>query len=139
MDGSSSHWKLPIQSDKLHNRGIHLVFNVDLLDINNGRLRKHVQIFFYKSEEQLMKLFQMAGKDTARIKSIVKDVVETCNICRRYKKTPPRPKVAMPKANTVKEVVSLYLKERRDLKKQILYIKAIKAFDKWWVREPCNT
>ena len=84
MDGSSSHWKLPIQSDKLHNRGIHLVFNVDLLDINNGRLRKHVQIFFYKSEEQLMKLFQMAGKDTARIKSIVKDVVETHTPRKQY-------------------------------------------------------
>ena len=60
----------------------------------------------------------------------------------------------MPKANTVKEVVFLDLKERRDLKKQILYMcdefsgfmvaevlnnklseLVIKAFDKRWVGE----
>lgn len=64
----------------------------------------------------------MAGKDTLRVRDTVKNVVETCNIYRRFKKTPPCPKVAMPKANTTNEVVSLDLKERRDCKKEILYM-----------------
>ena len=40
----------------------------------------------------------------------------------RFQKTPPRPKVALPKASTTNEVVSVDLKERRDLKKYILYM-----------------
>ena len=76
------------------------------------------------------------------------------HICRRFKKTPPRPKVAMPKANSTNEVVSVDLKERRDFKKEILYMcdefsgflvaevidnklpeSVMKAFNKRWVRQ----
>ena len=155
---SSSHWTLPVQSNTLHKQAKNLVFNVNLLDMNESKLRKHVKKVHknlsHKTEEQLVKLFQMAGKDTTKVRNIIKHVVETCNICRRFKKTPPRPKVAMPKAFTINEVVSVDLKERRDLKKQILYMcdefsgymvaevlnnklpeTVIKAFDKRWVRE----
>ena len=155
---SSSHWTLPVQNSTLHKQAKNLVFNVNLLDMNESKLRKHVKKVHknlsHKTEEQLVKLFQMAGKDTTKVRNIIKHVVETCNICRRFKKTPPRPKVAMPKAFTINEVVSVDLKERRDLKKQILYMcdefsgymvaevlnnklpeTVIKAFDKRWVRE----
>ena len=154
----SSHWTLPTQSNNLHKQAKNLVFNVNLLAMDEKQLRKHVKKVHknlsHKTEEQLVKLFQMAGKDTAKVKSTIKHVVDTCNICRRYKKTPPRPKVAMPEALTINEVVSLDLKERRDKKKQILYMcdefsgymvaevinnklpeTVIKAFDKRWVRE----
>ena len=96
----------------------------------------------------------MADKDTTKVRATIKDVVETCKICKRFKKTPPRPRVAMPKANTTNEVVSVDLKEKRDFKKQILYIcdefsgymvaevianklpeTVIKAFNKKWVRD----
>ena len=63
----------------------------------------------------------MAGKNDSRTKNVIKDVVDSCTICRKFKKTPPRPRVAMPKATTNNEVVSLDLKERRDFGKQILY------------------
>ena len=158
MNDSSSHWMLPIQSDTLHTQGKHLVLNVNWLKMKDNQLRIHVQKVHknlsHKSEEQLMKLFQMAGELTTRVRKTIKHVVETCQICRRFKKTPPRPRVAMPKANTVNEVVSMDLKERRDFKKQILYIcdefsgymvaevinnklpeTVIKAFNKRWVRE----
>ena len=58
-----------------------------------------------KREEQLLKLFQMAEKATTKVRKTIKDFVTTCDICRRFKKTPPRPGVAMPKANTINEVV----------------------------------
>ena len=79
--------------------------------MNKSQLRKHVKKVHknlsHKTEEQLLKLFQMAGKDTAEVKDTIKHVVDTCNVCRRLNKTPPRPKVAMPKAFTVNEVVSV--------------------------------
>ena len=89
MDACSSHWTLPIQSDTLHKRGKYLVFSVNLLDMNNSQLRKHVKKVHknlcHKTEEQLLKLFHMAGKDTTRVRNTVKSVVETCIICRRFK------------------------------------------------------
>ena len=158
INQNSSHWTLPIQSSNLHKQANNLVFSVNLFEMDEQQLRKHVKKVHknlaHKTEEQLLKLFQMAGKDTAEVKKSIKHVVDTCNICRRFKKTPPRPKVAMPKAFTINEVVSVDLKERRDLGKQILYMcdefsgymvaevlnnkqpeTVIKAFDKRWVRE----
>ena len=63
----------------------------------------------------------MAGKLDKRVKQMIENVVEECKICRQFKKTPPRPKVALPKAVSTNEVVSLDLKERRDVSKYILY------------------
>ena len=96
----------------------------------------------------------MAGKLDKRTRSVIKEVVETCQICRKFKKTPPRPKVAMSKASTVNQVVSLDLKEVRKEKKHILYCidkfsgyiiaevinnkepeTIFKAFDKRWVEQ----
>ena len=158
INPKSSHWKLPIQKGTLHSQAKNLVFHVNLLEMNDNRLRKHVKKVHknlsHRTEEQLVKLFQMAGKDSTRVRKTIEDVVTTCDICRRFKKTPPRPQVAMPKANTINEVVSVDLKERRDLKKEMLYMcdefsgymvaevinsklpeTVIKAFNKRWVRE----
>jgi transposase InsO family protein len=58
-------------------------------------------------------------------KKLVLDMLGKCEICKRYKKTPPRPKVGLPKARDVNDVVSLDLKIfKKDGKKEIgiLYI-----------------
>ena len=153
-----NHWTLPIQEESLHVRARNLVFHVNLDDLCDRKLRKHIvkvhKNLAHKSEEQLVKLFKMAEKDTKGIRKVIKDVVDTCTICKRFKKTPARPKVAMPKAFSTNEVVSLDLKERRDFKKEILYMcdefsgflvaevidnknpeTVMKAFNKRWVRQ----
>ena len=158
ISGKESHWTLPIQQESLHARAKNLVFHVDIESLSDLKLRKHIvkvhKNLAHKSEEQLVKLFKMAGKDSKNIKKVIKDVVDTCSICKRFKKTPPRPRVAMPKALSTNEVVSLDLKERRDYKKEILYMcdefsgflvaevihnknpeTVMKAFNKRWVRE----
>ena len=96
----------------------------------------------------------MAGKLDKRTTKIIEDVVDNCDICKRFKKTPPRPKVAMPKATSTNEVISINLKEKRSHGKHILYIcdefcgyisaqvvnnknpeSIFEAFHKKWVRE----
>ena len=69
----------------------------------------------------MIRLFQMANKASTEVIKTIKEVVETCDICRKFKKTPPRPKVAMPKASTTNEVVSMDLKEKRQQGKHIWY------------------
>ena len=75
----------------------------------------------HKSEGQTIKLFQLAGKLNKRTRNTIKNVIENCQLCRQFKKTPPRPRVGMPEAVTVNQVVSLDLKEIRSEKKHILY------------------
>ena len=122
------------------------------------KLKNHIKKIHrnlcHKSEEQLTKLFQLAKKDTPTIKRCIKEVCEQCNVCKRFKKTPPRPRVALVKAYTTNKMVSLDLKEVRKHGKEILYMidefsmyiqaevipnkkpeTIMKAFNKRWVRE----
>ena len=69
----------------------------------------------------MVKLFLTAGRLDKNTRSVIKEVVDTCQICRKLRKTPQRPKVAMSKASTINQVVSLDLKEVRKEKKHILY------------------
>ena len=90
----TTHWTLPIQRKTLHRQARTLVYNVNLDGMMEHQLRKHIKKIHknlsHKSEEQLLKLFRMAGKDTSEVKATIKNVVETCNICNRFRKTPPR-------------------------------------------------
>ena len=155
----SNHWKLPIQNGRtLHKQAHRLVLSVELCDLNDRDLRKHIlkthKNLAHKSEGHMTRLFRMAGKASTRTRKIIKDVCDKCNICNFFRKTRPRPTVAMAKANTPNEVVSLDLKEMREHKCHILYcvdkfsgyIKAaviknkepetvLKALTRIWVRE----
>ena len=157
-EGQNNHWTLPIQAETFSSQAKYLVFKVDLEGMNAVKLRKHIvrihKNLAHKSDDQLLKLFRLAGKDSPEVKKVIKSVVQTCNICNRFKKTPARPRIALPKAYTTNEVVSLDLKEMRDYKKQILYMcdefsgfmaaeviknkepeTIIKALSKRWIRE----
>ena len=93
--------------------------------MDNRNLWKHIQKVHknlcHKSEAQMMKLFQMAGRLSKRTRETILNLLENCQICRQFKKTPPRPRVRMPKAVKTNQVVSLDLKEVRSEKKHILY------------------
>ena len=155
----SGHWKLKIQGKKTWvQEAENLVMYVDIKSLEDYKLRKHIQRVHknlcHRSEGQMLKLFLLAGKLDSRTRTTIKDVVQTCNICNMFKKTPPRPRVAMPKAETTNEVVSMDLKERRQEGKHILYIMdefsswmaakvikdkkpetIMKYFDKKWIQE----
>ena len=55
----------------------------------------------------MIKLFQLAGRLNKRTKDTIQNVIQNCQVCRQFKKTPPRPKVGMSKAVTTNQVVSL--------------------------------
>ena len=96
----------------------------------------------------------MAGNLNTRVRKTIIDVVNCCSVCKRFKKTPPRPSVVISKATTNNEVISVDLKEKREYGKYILYIcdefsgyvagvvipnklpdTIIEAFHRRWVRE----
>ena len=122
----TNHWKLKLQQKSLHEEATNLVLNVKIEDMGRNDLKKHVikvhRNLGHKSKKQLLLLFKMADQDGSRTKEIVDKVTEECEICRKYKKTPPRPKIAMAKATTANEVISLDLKEFNSEGKYVLYM-----------------
>ena len=46
---------------------------------------------------------------------------DNCEVCKRFKKSPNRPKVGLPTSSDFNEVVALDLKERNNNKEYILY------------------
>ena len=93
IKNSKSHWKLPIQNKKTITKEAEtLVFSVDLNNLSNSEMRKHItkthKNLAHKSQEQMTTLFRLAGKADTRTKQIIKDVVDTCTLCKQFKKTP---------------------------------------------------
>ena len=54
-------------------------------------------------------LFQPAGRMKGK-KRLVMEFLDQCEVCRKYRRTPSRPKVGLPKSKDVNEVVSIDLK-----------------------------
>ena len=54
-------------------------------------------------------IFLPAGKLKGK-KKLVMDFLDHCDTCKKFRKTPPRPKVGMPKAKDINDVVSIDLK-----------------------------
>ena len=141
MRSKGNHWTLPIKKNRsLSKQATQLVLNVEMEEMDSSKLRKHIQRIhknlYHRSEKQMIKLFLMAGKLGTRTRKLIKEIVENCQICRRFKKTPPRPKVAMAKAATINQVVALDLKEVRKEKKHILY--CVDEFSGYIVAEVIN-
>ena len=67
--------------------------------------------FAHPTSDKLIKLISSAGlgNDLSLIKAI-KEVSQSCDVCKIYKKPSPRPAVGMPLANDFNEVVALDLK-----------------------------
>ena len=97
-------------------QNVRLVLNVEPCEYSDRDMRKHIvrthKNLAHKSEGHMTRLFQMAGKADKRTRQIIKQVCDSCTICNQFRKTRPQPKVALAKANTSNEVVSLDLKEK---------------------------
>ena len=63
--------------------------------------------FAHRSAQKLWEnLFKPAGKMKGK-KKLIMEFLDKCQVCKRYKRTPSRPKVGLPKAGDVNEVVPI--------------------------------
>lgn len=97
----------------------------ELTETEKKEVLKLHRYFAHRSGRKLWEnLFQPAGKLKGK-KNLVMAFLDQCDVCRKYRRTPSRPKVGLPKAKDVNEVVSLDLKIlKKSGKKEIgiLYI-----------------
>ena len=88
INPNSSHWTLPIQSNSRHKQAKNMLFNVNLLDMTEGQLRKHVkkvqQNFFLRNSSQTIRngrkryywSLETSAEDSRKPLSV--DLKETC-------------------------------------------------------------
>ena len=82
----------------------------ELTKMEKEEVLKLHRYFAHRNGRKLWEnLFQPAGRMKGK-KKLVLQFLEHCEVCKKYKRTPPRPKVGLPKAKDVNEVVSIDLK-----------------------------
>ena len=94
----------------LHNLMGHSNFITMILDEDEKEDVSKVHRYFgHRSGRKVWELFSKAGKLKGK-KQAVLEMLEKCKTCRALKKSPPRPKIGMPIANSFNEVVAMDLK-----------------------------
>lgn len=104
---STGHFKIPLwQEDEEVN-----VCVTDMSEIEQRKtlLKLHRQ-FRHHSAKATEDILRNAGILNEDVKRINKEVVDACDICKRYKKTPARPVVSLPMAKQFNDVVAMDLK-----------------------------
>ena len=72
--------------------------------------RKLHQQFAHPPAERLIRLIKKSDYDNKELNEKIKDISANCTICMKYKKTPPRPVVAMPMATRFNQTIAMDLK-----------------------------
>ena len=90
-------------------------------------LKKIHRVFGHPTTEKVSKLMKDAGEDDPVIIKILKKIHEHCSVCRKHRKNPSKPKVGLPKAREVNEIVCIDLKPvatliNKEDRRQVVYM-----------------
>ena len=90
-----------------------LLADNDERELSEGEEKEILKLHRYFAHRNGRKLWENLLQPSGRFKGkkkLVLEFLENCEVCRKHKKTPPRPKVGLPKAKDVNDVVSIDLK-----------------------------
>ena len=73
-------------------------------------LKKIHRVFGHPTTEKIAKLIKDAGEDDPVVIKILRKIHDRCSVCRKHQKNPSKPKVGLPKAREVNEIVCIDLK-----------------------------
>lgn len=109
----SGHYCVPI--DRTEEIPVENVCAVKLQELSSKELHKtlvklHRQ-FAHPTEQKLIALLKDAGVWDDKYQDVMNEICESCQICKMYSRTPPRPVVAMPLASKFNEKVAMDLKK----------------------------
>ena len=82
----------------------------ELLETEKKDILKLHKYFAHRNGKKLWdNIFQPAGRLSGK-KKLILDFLDRCEVCRKYRRKPSRPKVGLPKSRDVNDVVSIDLK-----------------------------
>ena len=65
----------------------------------------------HKSENNMLHAYRNAGKLNDGVRKSVKKVIESCNVCKKYKRSQGKPKVTLTKVTDFNQFVTMDLKQ----------------------------
>lgn len=86
------------------------MFSYDASDTKKVALKLHRQ-FGHPSCERLIQMIRNSGVKDSNLEDKISAITEECDICRKFKKVPPRPVVSTPMAATFNETITMDLKK----------------------------
>ena len=100
-----------------------LVLDDDLSESEKEKqlLKLHIQ-FGHATAQKLIKLLQNSGSCSPNISKLLVNVIANCDVCRKLKRTPPKPAVGLPLATEFNETVAVDLHELEKSKTWYLHI-----------------
>ena len=123
INTSSGHYAIPITPNSTiinslsENRNSGTVPDkVILMSRKRNLTRKEIALklhrqFGHPTAEKLIKLINLSDyKDDLELKRTIKEITENCDVCKRFKRPPPRPIVALPHSSEFNEVVAIDIK-----------------------------
>lgn len=105
---SSGHYCIPIG---FSDEEVSLVSfeTLDKQELKSKVCKLHRQ-FAHPSEDKFKKLLKDAGCTNTNLSVVIEDIYKTCEICKAFAPTPPRPVVCMPLAQEFNQCVAMDLK-----------------------------
>ena len=85
----------------------------DVRELTEEEKKEVLKLHKYFAHRNARKLWENLLQPSGRLKGkkkLIMDFLDKCEVCRRYRRTPSRPKVGLPKAGDINEVVSIDLK-----------------------------
>ena len=117
---AKGHLALPIKEDEALEDEIFLLAECDRAE-KEKKIRKIHQVLAHPLPEILKKFFRNSSDNDKEILSLIDKVHDKCNVCKRFRKSPSRPKVGLPVSSDFNECVAIDLKIRKNNKEYILY------------------
>ena len=110
---TSGHYCIPI--DRMEEIPVEEVFSVKLEEMDSkDRYKTLVKLhrqFAHPPLKKLKSLLQNAGLWRNEYADLLEEINKSCDLCKRYAKTPPRPVVGLPMASHFNETVAMDLKQ----------------------------
>ena len=120
----SGHFSIEIKIPKVEKdqEDILCLLNKTTEDLNLEEIKKLHHYWGHAHVEKLKILIKNSGRLTKQVENKLKEVGKSCESCRINSNRKPTPKISIPKASKVNQVVSIDLKEYgEDERKYILY------------------
>ena len=115
-----NHLALPLADAETLDDGVFIIDECNNVD-RKKKIQKIHQVLAHPKADILKRFFKNSSDNSKDILELVDEVSEECDICRRFRKTPSRPKVGLPVANDFNQCIALDLRERICNKEYILY------------------
>ena len=114
------HLAIPIKDEESLDEDIFLLAECDKAE-KIKKITKIHQVLAHTPPEILKEFFKNSSDNEKEVLQLVDEIIAKCNVCKRFKRTPSRPKVGLPVSCDFNECVALDLKERKGNKEYILY------------------